>query len=101
MKNTTISYPNIKSQIVIPKDMREATGMLPGIPVRLTVSGNKIILEKLETSTDIPVEKNLGVDEVLNMTRGTWGQATKEEQKRENEQTVLEKAAARKAGKTW
>ena len=55
-----------KGQVVIPKPVREALGLKPGTPLRVSVEGKKVILEPIaEPPPEIFVEAGPSVTEPI------------------------------------
>lgn len=99
MKIGTITTPNAKGQIVIPKAMRELLGMGVNTPVNVTVRGEGIYI--------YPIRGVLGKHEteesylkVLEKTAGSWS-GNGWEKTRKKRQRIELAAAARAKREEW
>ncbi len=67
----TITKPNAKGQIVIPKKFREELGIDEGVLLSLTIKGNGIYITPLDKSIITSDSKKVYI-EILKRTAGTW-----------------------------
>lgn len=101
MKITTITQPNAKGQIVIPKKIRDFLGIDRNSFLKLVTSENALHVypvDRVETGGTINREMYL---KFLKQNRGRWGSATKEELKREKKLREADLKAVEEARKAW
>ena len=99
MKNITISKPNSKGQVVIPKEIRDELGINSNVDLKITSVGRSIFMypvTRVMTSadTDMPFPK------ILEMTKGAWAN-DKEDLKKARQKRALELAASKRRKKAW
>ena len=71
MKVGSILIPNVKGQIVIPKEIRDALGINTNVPLNLVIRGKGIYLYPIEELiTQAEVEGSYL--KLLEKTEGTW-----------------------------
>lgn len=68
-----ITKPNLKGQIVIPKDIREALGIDENVPLNISVRDGGIFIYPIEEVLT-KAEREVSYLKVLQMTKGAWGQ---------------------------
>lgn len=71
MKIGTITQPNKKGQIVIPKEYREKLGINPKTPLNLVLKGNAIYMYPVEEILTTG-ESEISYLKVLEKTQGKW-----------------------------
>ncbi|KKU91147.1 MAG: hypothetical protein UY21_C0012G0024 [Microgenomates group bacterium GW2011_GWA1_48_10] len=94
-----ITQPNVKGQIVIPKDIRDSLGINEQTNLNITMLGDAIYIKPVTS-----VYSKLDDDDYLKIlarTRGAWGPASKEEIGREKARRKLELAASARRKKAW
>lgn len=72
MKVGSITGVNPKGQIVIPKQIRDALGIQPGVYLNVLVRGSGIYLYPIIEALS-PVEREGSYSAVLQKTKGAWG----------------------------
>lgn len=71
MKVGSIIVPNVKGQIVIPKEVRDALGINANVPLNLVVRGGGIYLYPVEELVT-RVESEDSYFKLLEKTKGAW-----------------------------
>jgi len=71
--HTNIIQPNVKGQIVIPKDIRDKTGITPSSLLTISLEGQQITIKRVhDVITDQPKEPTYLY--ILQKTIGAWGE---------------------------
>lgn len=98
MKVGTITTPNIKGQIVIPKEVRDALKIGVNVPLNLVVRGGGIYLYPVEEVVS-KVESESSYLEILKKTQGSWSGDDWEKTERKRKRIELQESKKRK--KQW
>ena len=98
MKVGTITTPNVKGQIVIPKAMREALGIDANRPVNIVMRGNGIYIYPI--SQVIAKAENLSsYSNLLEKTQGAW--AGDDWDETEAKRRKIELRASKRMRRSW
>lgn len=98
MKIGTITKPNSKGQIVIPRGMRDVLGINPEVPLNLVLMMDGIFLQPIKEVIG-QTENNAQFLKILERTKGNW--AGDDWVQTQRKRRVLEKKEARKRRKAW
>lgn len=101
MKVGNIVEPNSKGQIVIPKEVREKLGIIPGLSLNLTVAGGGIHIYPVDgVITEINAENIRS--KIWEKTAGAWADADWDEyDKQQKRRRKIELEASRRRKKAW
>ncbi len=97
---TTITQPNAKGQIVIPKKIRDSLGIDTNSYLSIVASENALHIYPVELISSKPLNRTAYL-KLLKQNRGRWGPATKEEIEREKKQREVDLKAVEEARKAW
>lgn len=100
MKNVTISKPNSKGQVVIPKPIRDELGINPNVYLRITSVGTSIFMHPI-TNTATTASESLPFSEILKKTQGAWAKDWPALKKTFAKRHALELKAAQKRKQAW
>ncbi len=95
MKIGLVTSTNSKGQIVIPKDIRDALGIDAQVTLNMVVAGKGLYIYPVEefiTTTD----RESSYPELLEKTKGTWGDEERGETKAKRSKIELEASRSRK-----
>lgn len=98
MKIGTITTPNAKGQIVIPKAMREALGISPKMPVNVTLRGDGIYIHPIAQIV-AKGENVSSYSKLLEKTQGAW--AGDDWEATEAKRRKIELKASKRMRKSW
>lgn len=98
MKVGRITTPNIKGQIVIPKEVRDALKIGVNVPLNLVIRGGGIYLYPVEEVVS-KVESESSYPEILKKTQGSWSGDSWEKTERKRKRIELQESKKRK--KQW
>jgi AbrB family looped-hinge helix DNA binding protein len=71
LNSNTITKPNIKGQIVIPKEIRKKLNISADTWLNIDLKGNSIHITTLHKSPSTPNSRSIAID-VIKYTAGTW-----------------------------
>lgn len=97
MKVGTITTPNIKGQIVIPKEVRDTLGIRAGTPLNIVVRGGGAYLYPID-EVITKIETNNSYLDILEKTRGILSGPF---YKNEKAKRKLELEASKSRKKKW
>ena len=94
---TTITKPNQKGQIVIPKTMRDKLHITKDVPLSIVMRGGGIYVSPLSDIGGTAESKD-AYAKILHKTKGTWAESwdTLEKKRR-----ILELAASKRRKHLW
>lgn len=98
MKAGLFTNTNDKGQIVIPKEVRDALGINPSITLSLMMSGNGLYIYPVAEFIT-KADKESSYSQLLELTKGSWGNEEKSQVDTERSSVELEASARRK--KSW
>lgn len=98
MKVGIITTPNIKGQIVIPKEIRDTLKIGVNVPLNLVVRGGGIYIYPVEEVVS-KVESESSYLEILKKTQGSWSGDGWEKTERKRKRIELQESRKRK--KQW
>ena len=98
MKVGTITKPNQKGQIVIPKKLREALDIDKDVPLNLVLRGRGIYMFPVDEVFTRTETENSYL-EILNKTQGAWAQDNWPQGRKKRRRKEL--AASQKRKKPW
>lgn len=98
MKVGTITEPNAKGQIVIPKKIRDALNITPGKPLNLILRGGGIYVYPFEEVLS-SLETEGSYLKILQKTQGAW--RGDDWEKTEKRRQRIELAASNRRKRAW
>ncbi len=100
MQIPTITKPNIKGQIVIPKKLRDELGIGPETLVEITKQGRGLYVAPMGGSGAAGDSNQAWLD-VLKRTQGAWGPETVTEKKQRLMRERKERLEIKNMRKAW
>ena len=97
MNMTTITKPNQKGQIVIPKAIRDKLHITKDVPLSIGIRGNGIYISPLPENGGTMESKD-AYAKILNKTQGTW---TENWDMLKKKRRALELTASKKRKRVW
>ena len=94
----TVTRPNAKGQIVIPKRFREELGIDEHVLLNLTLKGNGVYVAPLDKSLATSGSRDITL-EILKKTAGAWKKDSWDKTARKRR--VIELRAAEERKKAW
>lgn len=94
----TITKPNAKGQIVIPKRFRKELGIDEDVLLHLTIKGNGLYISLLDKSITTSDSRDVSM-EILKRTAGAW--AGDDWEKTEAKRRIIEHTASKKRKNAW
>lgn len=95
-----ITTPNIKGQIVIPKQIRDQLGISPQTPLNLVIRNQGFWAYPVE-SVKIKMDTENSYASILKKTRGSWSLLTKNETAKAKRKRKLELTAFSQRKQAW
>ena|SRR5258708_8973017 len=95
----TVTKPNSKGQVVIPKKFREELGINEDVLLSLTLRGNGVYITPLDKSLGTSDSKQIAL-EILRRTQGAW-KDDDDWDKTEARRRKIELKAAEERRKLW
>ena len=101
MSTSTITQPNVKGQIVIPKKIRDELGIGPDTQLYITKQGQSVLISPLFYSQGEDKSSLEWRLQVLRETQGAWGPETADERKHRLAIERKERIAVKKMREAW
>jgi len=98
MENITISKPNAKGQVVIPKKIRDALGINAKMFLRISKIGDGVFMHPI-ADTHPSLERDSEFLRILKETQGAW--AGDDWDRQAARRRKIELAASRRRKKAW
>lgn len=101
MQISTLTKPNIKGQIVIPKKLRDKLGISHETTIEIIEQGRGFFVAPVSGYSVRASDGNKAWLEVLKRTQGAWGPETAEEKKHRLAMERRERLAVKKMREAW